>query len=145
MRRFYQTAGEMGTGISGNPMDGKSVSVQIVARQGEFQMTRFFIQILAACLFGPLAAALARTSEAEPAPAIHVNQLGFLPRAHKTAVVPALGAMQIDARDCKVPYPSRLPARSYLDEVCSYTTSEVAINWNAPLAYVSGALQLLTR
>jgi endoglucanase len=53
--------------------------------------------------------------------------------------------LQIDAQDCKVPYPSRLPAKSYLDNVCSYTTSEVAINWNAPLVYVAGALQFLTR
>ncbi len=54
-------------------------------------------------------------------------------------------ALQIDARECKVPYPSKVPAKSYLDDVCSYTTTEVAINWNAPLVYVSGALQVLTR
>ncbi len=33
------------------------------------------------------------------------------------------------------------PARCYLDEVCSYSTNEVAINWNAPLVYMSGTLQ----
>lgn len=38
-------------------------------------------------------------------------------------------------------YPSNLPALSYLDDWCSYSTNEVAINWNAPLAYVSGALE----
>jgi len=38
-------------------------------------------------------------------------------------------------------YPSNLPARSYVDSVCSYSTNEVAINWNAPLVYLSGALE----
>jgi endoglucanase len=40
-------------------------------------------------------------------------------------------------------YPSDLPARSYLDDWCSYSTNEVAINWNAPLAYVAGALEAI--
>ena len=30
-------------------------------------------------------------------------------------------------------YPSRAPARSFLDDWCSYSTNEVAINWNAAL------------
>jgi len=38
-------------------------------------------------------------------------------------------------------YPSKLPALSYLDDVCSYASGEVAINWNAPLVYVAAALQ----
>ncbi len=38
-------------------------------------------------------------------------------------------------------YPSTLPAKSYLDMQCSYSTNEVAINWNAPLAFLAGALQ----
>jgi len=38
-------------------------------------------------------------------------------------------------------YPSSLPALSYLDDWCSFSTNEVAINWNAPLVYVSGALE----
>ena len=37
-------------------------------------------------------------------------------------------------------YPSDLPAKSYLDDWCSYSTNEVTINWNAPLVYVAGAL-----
>jgi len=41
-------------------------------------------------------------------------------------------------------YPSRAPAKAYLDALCSYTTNEIAINWNAPLVYVSAALQALT-
>jgi endoglucanase len=28
--------------------------------------------------------------------------------------------------------------------LCSYASNEVAINWNAPLVYVSAALQALT-
>jgi endoglucanase len=35
------------------------------------------------------------------------------------------------------------PAISYLDDACSYSTNEVDINWNAPLAYLAGALQAL--
>ena len=38
-------------------------------------------------------------------------------------------------------YPSSLPALSYLDDQCSYSTNEITINWNAPLAYISSALQ----
>jgi endoglucanase len=40
-------------------------------------------------------------------------------------------------------YPSRLPARSYVDSVCSYASNEVAINWNAPLAYLAAAVDAL--
>ncbi|XHS77387.1 glycoside hydrolase family 9 protein [Burkholderiaceae bacterium UC74_6] len=46
--------------------------------------------------------------------------------------------------DCREPYPSQAPAKAYLDALCSYTTNEIAINWNAPLVYVSAALQALT-
>lgn len=41
----------------------------------------------------------------------------------------------------KCKYPSRLPAKSYLDDWCSFSTNEVAINWNAPLVYVVAALR----
>jgi endoglucanase len=51
---------------------------------------------------------------------------------------------QQDAKGCPVPYPSKEPALSYLDHYCSYASNEVAINWNAPLVYVSAALQVLT-
>ena len=37
-------------------------------------------------------------------------------------------------------YPSRLPARSYVDSTCAYAANEVAINWNAPLAYLAAAV-----
>jgi endoglucanase len=53
-------------------------------------------------------------------------------------------AGQQDQKDCPVPYPAKLPATSYLDHACSYASNEVAINWNAPLVYVSAALDQLT-
>ena len=53
-------------------------------------------------------------------------------------------AGQEDKSGCAVPYPSNLPAKSYLDYTCSYASNEIAINWNAPLVYVSAALQVLT-
>jgi endoglucanase len=51
---------------------------------------------------------------------------------------------QQDRQGCAAPYPSALPATSYLDNVCSYASNEIAINWNAPLVYVSAALEALT-
>jgi endoglucanase len=52
--------------------------------------------------------------------------------------------VQEDARKCPKRYPSELPALSYMDNACSYASNEVAINWNAPLVYVTAALQTLT-
>jgi endoglucanase len=37
-------------------------------------------------------------------------------------------------------YPSQHSASAYLDDWCSFSTNEVAINWNAPLVYVLAAL-----
>lgn len=53
-------------------------------------------------------------------------------------------AGQPDQKGCPVRYASSRPALSYLDHFCSYASNEVAINWNAPLVYVSAALQALT-
>lgn len=39
-------------------------------------------------------------------------------------------------------YPSTYPARSYADLQCSYSTNEVAINWNAPLAFLTAAIMV---
>jgi endoglucanase len=50
---------------------------------------------------------------------------------------------QQDKAECRA-YPSALAALSYLDDVCSFASNEVAINWNAPLVYVSAALDELT-
>jgi endoglucanase len=40
-------------------------------------------------------------------------------------------------------YPSLLSDEAYTDNVCSYASNEVAINWNAPIVYLSGALEAI--
>ncbi|PWD97816.1 glycoside hydrolase family 9 protein [Marinilabilia rubra] len=40
-------------------------------------------------------------------------------------------------------YPGTYPALSYLDEECSYSTNEVAINWNAPAVFLVLALDAI--
>ena len=40
-------------------------------------------------------------------------------------------------------YPSRVPALSYLDSTCAYAANEIAINWNAPLAYLAVGIDAL--
>ncbi len=40
-------------------------------------------------------------------------------------------------------YPSDIPDESYVDDWCSYASNEVAINWNAPLVYLAGAIEAL--
>lgn len=40
-------------------------------------------------------------------------------------------------------YPTRIPALCYIDDERSYSTNEVAINWNAPLVYVLGAIRAI--
>lgn len=49
-------------------------------------------------------------------------------------------AVFIDCPDAKR---SALPAKSFVDLECSYSTNEIAINWNAPLIYLSGGLDAL--
>lgn len=39
------------------------------------------------------------------------------------------------------PYPSTYEAKRYLDSRCSYSTNEIAINWNAAIAYLVGAVE----
>ncbi|MBW6497946.1 MAG: glycoside hydrolase family 9 protein [Bacteroidales bacterium] len=36
---------------------------------------------------------------------------------------------------------SPFPAKSFVDLVCSYSTNEIAINWNAPLVYLVGGIE----
>ncbi len=50
-----------------------------------------------------------------------------------------IGSESWECRDYKKPQ----PALSYTDQRCSYATNEVAINWNAPLAYLAGAIEAL--
>lgn len=42
--------------------------------------------------------------------------------------------------DSKV-FRSPFPAKSYADAACSYSTNEIAINWNAPLVFLSWGLE----
>jgi endoglucanase len=39
---------------------------------------------------------------------------------------------------------SPYPAKSFVDMECSYSTNEIAINWNAPLVYLTSGLDALT-
>lgn len=51
------------------------------------------------------------------------------------------GATKQAVRDCGAEnYPSTFPAKSYLDKECSYSTNEIAINWNSPLAFLISGL-----
>lgn len=47
------------------------------------------------------------------------------------------GAQPGQQDKCK--YSSKLPAKSYADDWCSYASNEVTINWNAPLVYMLAA------
>ncbi len=60
------------------------------------------------------------------------------------APVPGMiaGGANSTATDCAKSYINKSAvAKSYYDNSCSYATNEVAINWNAPFAYVIGTLQ----
>ncbi|MDF1560075.1 MAG: glycoside hydrolase family 9 protein [Bacteroidales bacterium] len=51
------------------------------------------------------------------------------------------GPNTVVMNDCQPPVPrSSFPAKSYTDNECSYSTNEIAINWNAPLVFVLGAM-----
>jgi endoglucanase len=53
------------------------------------------------------------------------------------------GPNTIVLNDCQDTIRSIQPAKSFVDLLCSYSTNEVAINWNAPLFFVLGALESL--
>jgi len=62
------------------------------------------------------------------------------------APVPGMlvGGPNSSADDCaKKMIDKDAPAKSYYDNSCSYATNEVAINWNAPFAYLLGSLQAI--
>jgi len=44
-------------------------------------------------------------------------------------------------RQDKCDYPSDIPDEAYVDSVCSYASNEIAINWNAPMVYLAGAIE----
>jgi endoglucanase len=45
----------------------------------------------------------------------------------------------------KCKYASAVADEAYVDDVCSYASNEVAINWNAPLVYLCGAMEALQK
>ena len=50
---------------------------------------------------------------------------------------------QEDNGNCGGKYTSKLPAKSYIDDKCSYASNEVAINWNAPFAFTIFSVEAL--
>lgn len=50
-----------------------------------------------------------------------------------------IGSQSWECRD----YRTGQASTSYTDNRCSYATNEVAINWNAPLAYLAGSIEAL--
>ncbi|WP_069658805.1 glycoside hydrolase family 9 protein [Arcticibacter eurypsychrophilus] len=40
-------------------------------------------------------------------------------------------------------YPEKAPELAYIDRDCSYASNEIAINWNAPIVYLSNAIEAL--
>ena len=70
------------------------------------------------------------------------------PSQGDTVVAPVpgmlVGGPNASANDCAKEYIDEdAPAKSYYDNSCSYATNEVAINWNAPFAYLAGSLQAI--
>ena len=70
------------------------------------------------------------------------------PSQGDTVVAPVpgmlVGGPNASADDCaKSHIDEAAPAKSYYDNSCSYATNEVAINWNAPFAYLAGSLQAI--
>lgn len=50
------------------------------------------------------------------------------------------GPNTVTFADCPGITRSKFPAKSFVDKLCSYSTNEIAINWNAPLFFLMGAL-----
>lgn len=70
------------------------------------------------------------------------------PSEGDTVVAPVpgmlVGGPNSTADDCAKKFiDPEAPAKSYYDNSCSYATNEVAINWNAPFAYLAGSLQAI--
>jgi endoglucanase len=65
------------------------------------------------------------------------------------APIPGLlvgGPTTVSRSDCgENNYMSNFPAMSYLDMECSYSTNEIAINWNAPLAFLVNAINSINK
>ncbi len=52
-----------------------------------------------------------------------------------------VGGPQNNSNPGTCTYTNNLPATKYLDDWCSYSTNEIAINWNAPFVFLCAALQ----
>lgn len=48
---------------------------------------------------------------------------------------------QEDAGTCTGKYTTKVAAKSYIDEQCSYATNEVAINWNSPFTFLALSIE----
>jgi endoglucanase len=48
---------------------------------------------------------------------------------------------QEDAGTCTGKYTTKVAAKSYIDEQCSYATNEVAINWNSPFSFLALSIE----
>jgi endoglucanase len=55
------------------------------------------------------------------------------------------GPNTVTFADCPNLARSKFPAKSFVDAECSYSTNEIAINWNAPLFFVMGAMDSMTK
>ncbi|HEY1053500.1 MAG TPA: glycoside hydrolase family 9 protein [Emticicia sp.] len=42
-------------------------------------------------------------------------------------------------------YTTKIADESFTDDVCSYASNEIAINWNAPMVYLAGAIEALQK
>lgn len=76
----------------------------------------------------------------------HRPSQSFQKQDSTMAPVPGMiaGGANSTASDCAKAYINKSAvAKSYYDNSCSYATNEVAINWNAPFAYVIGSLQAI--
>lgn len=55
------------------------------------------------------------------------------------------GANAKPAQDCYTgTYTATFPAKKFVDKYCSYSTNEIAINWNGPLVFIAGAIDAAT-
>ena len=59
--------------------------------------------------------------------------------------VPGLlsGGPNLGKQDKCKGYVSDFADESFMDEMCSYSTNEIAINWNAPMVYLAASLEVL--
>ena len=52
------------------------------------------------------------------------------------------GPANVRVQDCEA-YPSDLPAKRFLDDVCSYSTNEITTYWNVPLTFAAATIDAI--